>query len=118
MKQAKRFIVRRFVQYYDLNPCLDIEKEHIERFVQTYGKVRNSGVVWFYKQPKHKRSISFLRECKKHWFNVLKFYEDDTLAHIATGYTSRAEWRKGHDAYLWACNYAQWNMDLVQFVRY
>ncbi|MBR2251065.1 MAG: hypothetical protein IJ881_01300 [Neisseriaceae bacterium] len=48
----------------------------------------------------------------------MKFYEDDTLAHIATGYTSRAEWRKGHDAYLWACNYAQWNMDLVQFVRY
>ena len=115
MKQAKRFIVRRFVQYYDLNPCLDIEKEHIERFVQTYGKVRDSGYIWFYKQPKHKRSLNWLNHCKKHWFNVVKFYERNQLEHIKTMPNARRQWRIGNNPHTWACNYAQGNMDLVQF---
>ena len=119
MKKAKRFVVRRFVRYHDLQASIDSgEQESVERFIQTYGKVRDCGYIWFYKQPKHKRSMCYLNWCKKHWFNVLKFYEDDTLAYIATGRIARAEWRKGRDAYLWACNYVQWNMDLVQFVRY
>lgn len=116
MKKAKRFLVRRFVRYHDFQASADSgEQESVERFIQTYGKVRDCGYIWFYKQPKHKRSMRYLNWCKRHWFNVVKFYESEQLKHIETNPNARQHWRIGNNPHRWACNYAQQNMDLVQY---